>query len=503
MILSIDQGTTATSAVVFDERMHPLARASAELSQRFPQPGWVEHDALEIWELTRDLAGSALRQAGLPPDELRAIGLTNQRETVCAWDRQTGRPLCNAIVWQDRRTASHCEALRAHGLESFVRERTGLTLDPYFSATKIAWMLENIEGLRMRLEQGRALLGTVDSWLLFNLTGEHLTDVTNASRTMLYDIHRGCWDPELLELFSIPPQALPEVRASAGMLGMLRPGAIDGLAGTPVTGLAGDQQAALFGQGCVELGMAKSTYGTGAFVLSNAGAESPHPVDGLISTIAWSAGDARAYAYEASIFVAGAAVQWLRDGLQIIARASETEALAAALRSNEGVYFVPALTGLGSPHWDPEARGTIVGLTRGSRREHLVRATLEAIAYQTHDAVRALEEACGRRIDDLRADGGASVNRWLMQFQADILGVPVRVAAATEMTALGAALLAGVGARMWSVQEAGSSWREQARYEPAIDAGARAELLAGWQEALRRARSGAGGLAERVSSPLA
>ncbi len=491
MILAIDQGTTSSSCVVFDQGMRAIGRASAELPQSFPKPGWVEHDAGEIWRLTRELAQRALDAAGLSAGELLAIGLTNQRETVCAWDRDTARPLCNAIVWQDRRTAPHCERLRSEGLQSLVRERTGLLLDPYFSATKLAWMLHHVAGLRERVQRGTALLGTIDSWLMFNLTGEHITDVTNASRTLLFDIERRCWDQQLLDLFQIPAEALPEVRASAGLLGRVREGALHRCAGTPVTGLAGDQQAALLAQGCLHPSIAKATYGTGVFVLVNVGTERPRPVDGLIGTVALQVGGALTYAYEASVFAAGAAVQWLRDGLEVIQSASETEALAASLPSNEGVYFVPALTGLGSPHWDPHARGTIVGLTRGSGRRHLVRATLEAIAYQTADALEAIQDACGQQVEELRADGGGSDNRWLMQFQADILGVPVRVAGGPEATARGAALLAGVGAGLWGVEHAASTWREQARYQPRIDPSARSHLLEGWRDALSRAAGGA------------
>ena len=486
MILAIDQGTTGSTCLVFDERAEPVGRAYREFAQHFPQPGWVEHDAREIWEVTRAVAGEALADAGVRPGELAAVGIANQRETVCVWDPASGEPLHRAIVWQDRRTAERCEELRAAGREALIRERTGLVLDPYFSATKIAWLLEHVEGLRERAEAGRALFGTVDSWLIYKLTGEHLTDVSNASRTMLYDIGAGRWDPELLELFGVPERALAQVRASTGDLGCTRPAALHGHA-VPVAGVAGDQQAALFGQACTDPGMGKNTYGTGSFVLLNAGFAAPAPAPGLLSTVAWGIGDARTFALEASIFVTGAAVQWLRDGLGIISRAADSEALAASLDSNEGVYFVPALTGLGSPHWDPHARGTIVGLTRGSGRAHLARATLEAIAYQTVDAVRAMEAGAGEPLRELRADGGATVNRWLMQFQADVLGVPVLVPEVSETTALGAAYLAGVGAGLWTVSDVRDGWRERARYEPRIGEDARAGLLAGWSEALARA----------------
>jgi glycerol kinase len=492
MILAIDQGTTGTTCLVFDEQAEPIGRAYREFAQHFPRPGWVEHDAREIWVLTQAVAGEALKDAGVREGELTAVGITNQRETVCVWDPTDGEPLHNAIVWQDRRTAARCDELRAAGHEPLVRKRTGLVLDPYFSATKIEWLLDNVEGLRERAHNGTALFGTVDSWLIFKLTGEHVTDVSNASRTMLYDIANGRWDPELLDLLGVPECALPRVLRSAGVLGETRPEVLHGHA-VPVAGVAGDQQAALFGQGCVEEGMGKNTYGTGSFVLLNTGFTPPEPSPGLLATVAWGIGGSTTYALEASIFVTGAAVQWLRDGLQIIERAEETEALAAALDSNDGVYFVPALTGLGSPYWDPYARGTIVGLTRGTGRAHLARATLEAIAYQTVDAVRAME-AQGQPLSELRADGGASANGWLMQFQADVLGVPVVLAESAETTALGAAYLAGVGVGLWTVSDilVRGGRRERARYEPRMSEDERATLLTGWHDALTRARNFAG-----------
>jgi glycerol kinase len=492
MILAIDQGTTGTTCIVFDERAEPIGRAYREFRQHFPRPGWVEHDAAEIWETTQAVAGEALQDARVRPGELRALGVTNQRETVCVWDPATGEPLHRAIVWQDRRGASRCEELRQAGYEALVRERTGLVLDPYFSATKIEWLLEHVDGLRTRAAEGRAWFGTVDAWLIYKLTGAHLTDISNASRTMLYDIQAKRWDPELLELFGIPERALPTVGPSAGELGRTNPARLHGHA-VPVAGVAGDQQAALFGQACTDPGMGKNTYGTGSFVLLNAGMQAPAPASGLLGTIAWGIGSSTAcsYALEASIFVTGAAVQWLRDGLGIIERAEDTEALSRSLVSNEGVYFVPALTGLGSPHWDPHARGTIVGLTRGSGRAHLARAALEAIAYQTVDAVRAMEAGAGEPLRELRADGGASANRWLMQFQADVLGVPVLVPEIAETTALGAAYLAGVGVGAWTVSDVREGWREGARYEPRMDEDERVELLAGWRAALGRARQSA------------
>ena len=488
MILAIDQGTTGSTCLVFDEQAQPVGRAYSEFTQHFPQPGWVEHDLNEIWEVTHALAGQALKDAGVRPGQLAAVGITNQRETVCVWDPATERPLHNAIVWQDRRTAARCEELRAVGVEGLVRRRTGLVLDPYFSATKIQWLLEHVPGLRERAENGSAMFGTIDSWLAFKLTGEHLTDASNASRTMLCDIACGEWDSELLELFGIPLHALPRICASAGRLGETRPDMLHGHS-VPLAGIAGDQQAALFGQACLAPGMGKNTYGTGSFVLLNTGPSAPAPATGLLGTVAWDIEQRRAYALEASIFVTGAAVQWLRDGLGIIAQASEAEGLADALASNEGVYFVPALTGLGSPHWDPEARGTIVGLTRGSGRAHFARAALEAIAYQSLDAVRAMEAASGQPLHELRADGGATANRWLMQFQADMLGVPVVLPQMTETTALGAAFLAGLGVGLWSVEDLRRTWREQARFEPRMGSDERAQLLAGWHAAVGRARN--------------
>jgi glycerol kinase len=488
VILAIDQGTTGSTCLVFDEQAEMIGRAYREFEQRFPRPGWVEHDAAEIWEVTAAVAGEALDDAGVGPGELQAVGITNQRETVCVWDPATGEPLHRAIVWQDRRTAGRCDALRAAGHEPLVRTHTGLVLDPYFSGTKIEWLLENLDDLRERAQDGRAVFGTIDSWLIYKLTGEHMTDPSNASRTMLFDIGAGAWDPELLELMGVPLASLAAVVPSCGVLGTTRREALHGHE-VPVAGVAGDQQAALFGQACVDPGLGKNTYGTGSFVLQNAGYKPPAPVPGLLGTVAWGIGSRLSYALEAAIFATGAAVQWLRDGLEIISSASETEALAAGLASNDGVYFVPALTGLGSPHWDAYARGTIVGLTRGTGRAHLVRATLEAIAYQTVDAVRAMEAASGVGLSELRADGGATANAWLMQFQADVLGVPVVLPEIAETTALGAAYLAGVGIGLWTIDDVASSWREKRRYEPEIGADERETLLHGWRRALERARS--------------
>ncbi len=488
MILAIDQGTTGTTCLVFDRQAELIGRAYSEFEQHFPRPGWVEHDANEIWEVTQAVAGEALDDAGLGRGELDAVGITNQRETICVWDPGTGEPLHRAIVWQDRRTAERCAQLREAGREQLVRDRTGLVLDPYFSATKIEWLLSEIDGLRARAQQGRAVFGTVDSWLAYKLCGELVTDVSNASRTMLFDITAGRWDPDLLELFGVPERALPAVGPSSGELGITRAEALHGHA-VPLAALAGDQQAALFGQACVDPGLGKNTYGTGSFVLQNAGYKPPPVAEGLLSTVAWRFGAGNlTYALEAAIFVTGAAIQWLRDGLGIIDSADDSERLAASLEDNDGVYFVPALTGLGSPYWDPYARGTIAGLTRGAGRAHLARAALEAIAYQTVDAVRAIEHACGVELTELRADGGATANGWLMQFQADVLGVPVVLPEIAETTALGAAYLAGVGIGLWTVDQLSAAWREKHRYEPAISDDRRDSLIAGWHQAVSRSR---------------
>ena len=486
MILAIDQGTTGTTCLVFDEEAQLTGRAYREFAQHFPRPGWVEHDAAEIWDVTQAVAGEALDDAGVGLGELHAVGITNQRETVCVWDPATGEPLHRALVWQDRRTAARCDELRRAGHEPLVRTRTGLVLDPYFSGTKIEWLLRNVDGLRERAHDGRAVFGTIDSWLVFRLTGEHLTDPSNASRTLLFDITRGVWDEDLCHLLGVPRASLPDVRPSIGDFGVTKADALHGHE-VPVAGIAGDQQAALYGQACLDPGLGKNTYGTGSFVLLNAGDAPPTAPEGLLATVAWGIGQRTVYALEAAIFVTGAAVQWLRDGLGIIDDARETEAMAASLEGNDGVYFVPALTGLGSPHWDPYARGTIVGLTRGSSRAHLVRATLESIAYQTVDAVRAMERAAGQPLRELKADGGATANAWLMQFQADVLGVPVVVPEIAETTALGAASLAGVGAGLWSQDRVVSGWRERARFEPRMSEDERATLLAQWARALERA----------------
>jgi glycerol kinase len=478
VILAIDQGTTGTTCLVFDDEGKIAGRAYSEFEQHFPRPGWVEHDAGEIWDVTRAVAAEAISDVGIEGADLSGIGITNQRETVVAWDPDTGEPLHRALVWQDRRTAERCAELKEAGHEGLVRDRTGLVLDPYFSGTKIEWLLRNADGME------RAVFGTIDSWLVFKLTGRHVTDYTNASRTLLFDIRKLAWDPELCELLGVDPAKLPEARPSAEVYGTTTEFGGE----VPVAGIAGDQQAALFGQACLHTGMAKNTYGTGSFVLLNIGGEVPEPREGILTTVAWGLESETDYALEAAVFVTGAGVQWLRDELGVIGDAAETEALAAGLDSNDGVYFVPALTGLGSPHWDPYARGVIVGLTRGTGRAQIARAALEAIAYQTVDAVRAEEAASGERLEVLKADGGAVANRWLMQFQADVLGAPVIVPEISETTALGAAYLAGIATRLWELDEVEAMWREKERYEPAMDGDERESLLADWHRALERSR---------------
>jgi glycerol kinase len=478
MILAIDQGTTGTTCIVFDDQGRPCGRAYSEFEQYFPRPGWVEHDAAEIWEVTRKVAIAALADAAVQGSDLQGIGITNQRETVVAWDPNSGEPVHHALVWQDRRTAARCDELREQGHEGLIRERTGLVIDPYFSGTKIEWLIQNAD-----LPQGVAF-GTIDSWLAFKLTGRHLIDYSNASRTMLFDIRRLDWDDELCGLLGVDRRSLPEPVPSSEVYGTT---SVFG-GEVPVAGIAGDQQAALFGQACQEAGETKNTYGTGSFVLLNTGREVAEPGEGLLTTVAWGLGGEVDYALEAAVFVTGAAVQWLRDGLRIITHAAETEDLAASLESNDDVYFVPALTGLGSPHWDPYARGTIVGLTRGATRAHLARAALESIAYQTVDAVRAQEAASGASVPELKADGGAVANAWLMQFQADVLGVPVIVPEVAETTALGAAYLAGIATGLWNPEQVREMWREAARYEPQMEQDRREELLGRWREALARSR---------------
>jgi glycerol kinase len=489
-ILAIDQGTTGTTCMVLDERCTVLGRAYSEFTQHYPQPGWVEHDAAEIWNVTQRVAQEAIAAARAASArlELAGVGITNQRETVVLWDRETGEPVHRAIVWQDRRTTDRCRELKEQGREEWVRDRTGLVLDPYFSGTKLEWLLRNVDGVQQRAEQGELAAGTIDSWLVWKLTGGsvHVTDPTNASRTLLYNIDAQQWDDELLEMLGVPRALLPEVRHSAEVYGEATAAAL-GLS-MPVAGIAGDQQAALFGQGCVTPGLAKNTYGTGAFLLLNTGSERVASKHGLLTTLACGPRGEPAYALEGSIFIAGAAVQWLRDGMRIIDHADDTAALAATLASNEGVYFVPAFVGLGAPHWNAEARGTIVGLTRGSGREHMVRAALEAMAYSTHDVLRAMEADAGITATELAVDGGAALNDWLMQFQADVLDLPVKRPPMVETTALGAAGLAGIATGVWRDAEHFLGERaEPAVFQPTASQQTRAELLDGWNRAVATA----------------
>ncbi|KIQ54317.1 glycerol kinase GlpK, partial [Meiothermus taiwanensis] len=441
-ILALDQGTTSSRAIVFDLEGRPQAMAQQEFMQHFPQPGWVEHDPLEIWQTQLRVAQEAIQRAGIQPGEIVALGITNQRETTVLWERATGRPVHRAIVWQDRRTAPICDELRKEGYEALFRQKSGLVLDAYFSGTKVKWLLQNVPGLRERARKGELCFGTIDSWLIYNLTGGrvHATDVSNASRTLLFNLHTLRWDEELLGILGLPEALLPEVRPSAGLFGETLPELFG--APIPIAGVAGDQQAALFGQACFSPGMAKNTYGTGCFLLMHTGQERVASQNGLLTTLAWQLeGQPPEYALEGSVFVAGAVVQWLRDGLGIIQSSSEVEDLARQVERTDGVYLVPAFVGLGAPYWDAYARGTIVGLTRGSSKAHLARAALEAIAYQSRDVLEAMKADAGLKLSELRVDGGATVNDLLMQFQADILGTPVVRPQVTETTALGAAYL--------------------------------------------------------------
>jgi glycerol kinase len=488
-VLALDQGTTSSRAIVFDEAGSAVAMAQREFQQIFPRPGWVEHDPLEIWESQLAVAREALARAGLAASELAALGITNQRETTVVWDRATGTPIGNAIVWQDRRTADACDRLKREGLEPLFRERTGLVLDPYFSGTKLAWMLDHIPGARGAAESGRLAFGTVDSWLIWNLTsGLHVTDVTNASRTLLYDLQTGDWGEDLLAALRIPREVLPEIRSSSELYGET----LSHLFGSPVpiAGVAGDQQAALFGQACLAPGMVKNTYGTGCFLLMNTGDRPVRSRHELLTTPAWRIGSRTDYALEGSVFVAGAVVQWLRDGLGIIRSSSEVEALAASVPDSGGVVLVPAFTGLGAPHWDPYARGALVGITRGTTAAHLARAALEGIAYQVADVLSAMAADSGVPVAELRVDGGAAVNDLLMQLQADLAGVPVVRPRVQETTALGAAYLAGLATGVWrSTDEISTRWQVERTFEPALDPARAAELRARWGRAVERSKA--------------
>lgn len=486
-ILALDQGTTSSRAIVFDQTGSIISVAQQEFRQIFPKPGWVEHDPREIWATQSNVATQALEKASLSANDVAAIGITNQRETTVVWDRESGQPICHAIVWQDRRTAPMCDRLKADGLGKMIRKKTGLVIDAYFSGTKLQWILKNVPGTKAKAKAGQLAFGTVDSWLVWNLTGgrQHITDPSNASRTMLFNIQKGDWDDELLEVFGVPRSLLPEVRSSSEVYGESR---LLGAA-VPIAGIAGDQQAALFGQVCTKPGMVKNTYGTGCFMLMHTGTKPIASRNSLLTTVAWRLGNRMEYALEGSIFIAGAVVQWLRDGLGIIASSGEVEALAAQVEDNGGVYIVPAFAGLGAPHWDQYARGSILGLTRGSTRAHIARAALEGIAYQVADVLHAMESDAKIRLKELRVDGGACANNLLMQFQADLLGVPVVRPKVSETTALGAAYLAGLAVGYWKDQsEIASQWQTDRRFVPAMKAPVRKNLTAGWANALKRAK---------------
>jgi glycerol kinase len=489
-IMALDQGTTSSRAVIFNRRGKIVSMAAKEFRQIYPRPGWVEHDPAEIWSSQIEAARKALHSGHLSPRGIAAIGITNQRETTLVWDRESGRPVYNAIVWQCRRTASRSSEIKRTKFSQTIRGKTGLVIDPYFSATKIEWILEQSKAIRRSAERGEIAFGTVDSWLVYNLTGKklHATDYSNASRTMLYNIYNLSWDGEILGYFRIPEQILPGVKASSGVYGETSPEAFLGLK-IPIAGIIGDQQGALFGQTCFRKGLSKNTYGTGCFLLMNIGRKPVLSRKNLLTTIAWGIGEDVEYALEGSVFIAGAAVQWLRDGLQMIRHARESEGLASSIPSNEGVYFVPAFVGLGAPYWDMYARGTIVGMTRGTTTAHIVRAALESIAYQTRDVLECMEGDTGMKLRELRVDGGAASNEFLMQFQADILGVPVVLQETTETTALGAAYLAGLAVGFWrDREEIASTYRTKKKFTPGMSPRQRESLYRRWKMAVERAR---------------
>ena len=487
-ILALDQGTTSSRAIVFDHQGNMKGVGQQEFRQHFPKPGWVEHDAQEIWSTQIGVAQQALSNAGIRASDVAAIGITNQRETTVIWDRKTGKPIHHAIVWQDRRTASYCDSIREK-TEKIFQEKTGLILDAYFSGTKVKWLLDNVEGARERAEQGELAFGTIDSWLVYNLTGGelHITDATNASRTLLYNIHTGEWDDELLALLDVPRSVLPEVRNSSEVYGKTAQGLLG--AQVPIAGIGGDQQAATFGQACLTKGMAKNTYGTGCFMLMNTEREAVPSKNKLLTTVAWQLGGERTYALEGSVFIGGAVVQWLRDGLNIIRSSTEVEALASTVPDSGGVMLVPAFVGLGAPYWDPYARGTLVGITRGTTKAHIARAALEAVAFQSAELLEAMQKDSGAKLKELRVDGGASNNNLMMQFQADILGVPVIRPKVTETTALGAAYLAGLAVGYWkSTDDIAGQWQVDRRFEPQMDEATRTKLMNRWKKAVARAR---------------
>ncbi|MEM6337697.1 MAG: glycerol kinase GlpK [Bacteroidota bacterium] len=493
MILAFDQGTTSSRSILFDRNGSIHAVAQQEFTQHFPKPGWVEHEPNEIWASQIVTAKRVLREAGVPAADIVGIGITNQRETTLLWDKATGEPVHNAIVWQDRRTARFCDTLKADGHEQLIRDTTGLVVDAYFSGTKIRWLLDNVPGARAKAERGELLFGTVDTWLIWKLTGGavHATDHTNASRTLLYDIRARMWSDAMLELLDVPRAILPDIRSSSGDFGHTAADILG--AALPIAGVAGDQQAALFGQACTSAGLAKNTYGTGCFMLLHTGEEPVVSQNNLLTTVACGPDGSPQYALEGSVFVAGAAIQWLRDGLQLFDSASESEAIARTVDDAGGVYVVPAFVGLGAPYWDSDARGAIYGLTRGTTKAHLVRATLESLAYQTRDVLDAMQKDAGLALETLRVDGGASANNLMMQFQSDILGVPVERPDVLETTALGAAYLAGLHVEFYEQAQTSTQSAVDARFEPSMDQTQRDTLYAGWQDAIGRTRTASGG----------
>jgi len=489
--MSLDQGTTSSRAIIFNHNGEIVAVAQKEFTQIYPQAGWVEHDPLEIWSTQLSVAAEVIVKAGLSATDIDSIGITNQRETTVVWDRETGQPVYNAIVWQDRRTSAYCDEIKAQGLAKKIQDKTGLIIDSYFSATKAKWILENVEGAKEKAEAGKLAFGTIDSWLIWKLTGgeKHVTDVTNASRTMIYNIHSLAWDDELLDLFGIPKSMLPEVKSSSEVYGETAGKIL--AAKIPIAGIAGDQQSALFGQMCTEIGMVKNTYGTGCFMLMNIGSEPKISVNNLLTTIAWKIKDQVHYALEGSIFIGGAVVQWLRDEMGLISKSADVESLAQKVKDTDGVYIVPAFAGLGAPHWNQHARGTITGLTRGTNKSHIARAALESIAYQTMDVLKAMEADAGVNIAELRVDGGATANDLLMQFQADLLKSKVIRPEITEVTALGAAYLAGLATGFWgSIDEIRSQWKIDKTFiaEEGID---NTERIKGWNRAIKAAKASA------------
>lgn len=489
-ILSFDAGTTSSRAIVFDKTGNIVAVAQKEFTQIFPQPGWVEHNANEIWSTQIGVAAEAITKAGIAPTDIAAIGITNQRETAVVWDRNTSEPIYNAIVWQDRRTSDYCDQLKADGTAAIIKEKTGLVTDAYFSGTKVKWILDNVEGARAKAEKGELCFGTIDTWLLWKLTNGqvHATDVTNASRTMIFNIHTLDWDDELLKIMNIPRNMLPEVRSSSEVYGHTQH--LLTSAQIPVAGIAGDQQSALFGQMCIHEGMVKNTYGTGCFMLMNTGTKPVESKNNLLTTIAWKINNKVYYALEGSVFIAGAVVQWLRDGLKLIQKSSDVEALTATENDNGGVYMVPAFTGLGAPYWNQHARGIIVGLTRGSSDGHIARAAVESIAYQTMDVLKAMESDAGITIKEVRVDGGATINNYLMQFQSNLLNTKVVRPTVTETTALGAAYLAGLATGFWKdINEVQAYWKEERVFEPSMKDEVRATLQKEWARAIKAAQA--------------